>query len=277
MKSKIYSVKNIFILLFSSVFIVGCLQVHTTIDLKKDGSGSITEEVLFSNEVVSYMQEFSKSFNDSTSKSDEMTLYNIPQLYKDAKNWGEDVTYHSVENIKTDSLQGYKVVYYFKDINKVKISQNVNSKVSMSDTIAKKSSLPYAQFKFVKGTPYVLYISITPEKSPEEQKEENKSETSDTVNQNFAMMESFIEMFKQIKISLDINFDGNIIETNASNYNNSKLTLFNIEFAKFLDIPEKLEEFKSLKPDNLIEIEKMIKDIPGIQIETKNELVVKFR
>lgn len=276
MKSKIYSVKNIFLLFFSSVFIVGCLQVHTTIDLKKDGSGAITEEVLFSNEVVSYIQEFSKSFTDSTSKSEEMTLYNIPQLYKDAKNWGEGVSYHSVENIKTDSLQGYKVVYYFKDINKVKISQDVNSKVSMSDTSAKKKSLPYAQFKFVKGTPYVLYISITPEKSPEEQNVNNKSKTSDTTNQNFAMMESFIDMFKKIKISLDMNFDGNIIETNATNYNNSKVTLFNIEFAKFLDIPEKLEEFKSIKPDNLTEIEQIIKDIPGIQIETKNELVVKF-
>ncbi len=277
MKLKSNKIKNIFLLIFFTIFITGCLQVHTNIDLKKDGSGSITEEVLFSNEVISYMQEFSKSFADSSSTSEEITLYNLPQLYKDAKNWGEGVTFHSVNNIKNDSLQGYKVIYYFKDINKVTINQNINSKVAIPDSIDKNNSIPYAQFRFVKGIPSTLYISITPEKSSEEEKEKSKVEMSDTSNQNFAMMESFINMIKQIRISLDINLDGTIVETNATNHNQSNITLFNIEFAKFLDIPQKLEEFKSLKPDNLIELEKLIKNVAGIQIETKNELVVKFQ
>ena len=61
-----------FILL--TFFIAGCLQVETTLKVKKDGSGTINEKVLFSKTFVNMIKEFAQAFQDSTS-TEEFTIF----------------------------------------------------------------------------------------------------------------------------------------------------------------------------------------------------------
>jgi len=56
----------------------------------------------------------------------------------------------------------------------------------------------------------------------------------------------------------------------------SEITLFKLNFGELLENPEKLEELKNMDSNNLKELKEIMKDIPGIKIETNDPVVIKF-
>jgi hypothetical protein len=82
---------------------------------------------------------------------------------------------------------------------------------------------------------------------------------------------------KDLSFSLIVDINGEIVETNADYIQNSQITLFNLNFAELLDNQQKLEELKKINPNNLKELKELMKDIPGIKIETNDPVVIKFR
>ncbi|RPI63373.1 MAG: hypothetical protein EHM44_05145, partial [Ignavibacteriales bacterium] len=112
-----------------SMFLSGCLQVNTTVNLNKDGSGTIEEVFVMKTEVINMMKEFAMAF-DST-KSEGFEIFNETELREKAAKFGEGVTYVSGEVVKKDNYEGYKVIYSFKDINKLKLNPSPEDKVPM--------------------------------------------------------------------------------------------------------------------------------------------------
>jgi mevalonate kinase len=82
---------------------------------------------------------------------------------------------------------------------------------------------------------------------------------------------------KDLSFSLIVDINGEIVETNADYIQNSQITLFNLNFGELLDNQQKLEELKKINPNNLKELKELMKDIPGIKIETNDPVVIKFR
>ena len=66
--------KTVFSFVFISLLLAGCLQVDTTINVNKDGSGTINEKVLLSKTFVDMMKEFAQAFQDSAS-TEEFSLF----------------------------------------------------------------------------------------------------------------------------------------------------------------------------------------------------------
>ncbi|MCK7529455.1 MAG: hypothetical protein MZV64_73840 [Ignavibacteriales bacterium] len=77
-----------------TILLAGCLQVETTINVKKDGSGTINEKVLMSKTFVNMMKEFAQAFQDSAS-TEEFSLFKDDEIIADAKDYGDDVKYVS--------------------------------------------------------------------------------------------------------------------------------------------------------------------------------------
>ena len=66
-------------------------------------------------------------------------------------------------------------------------------------------------------------------------------------------------------ISLELN--GEIVETNASYVDDTKITMLEIDFSEILKNKETLELFKRNPPDNLDEMKAIVENIPGMKVD----------
>ena len=72
------NIKYLFVGFFFMLFLSGCLQVNTTVNLNKDGSGTIEEIVMMKTDVINMMKEFVMAF-DST-KGEDFNMFNETEL-----------------------------------------------------------------------------------------------------------------------------------------------------------------------------------------------------
>ncbi|MDA3814199.1 MAG: hypothetical protein PF570_08105, partial [Candidatus Cloacimonetes bacterium] len=90
-------IKLITIGLFILLFISGCFQVERVINVKKDGSGTIEETVLMSQDFINQMKQMATSFGggDIEENREESAYHNVDDLKKEASKMGEGVKYVS--------------------------------------------------------------------------------------------------------------------------------------------------------------------------------------
>ncbi len=260
------------ILLFIPVLLFsGCLKVNSNVIINKDGSGILEEQVLMSEMVISMMNEFMSSFQDSTSTPEEFKLFKEDELKAKASEYGEGVKYVSGEEIKIDGWQGYKAIYSFEDLNKIKMETDPNTKVENPQDDGQATE--YFSFKFIPGDIAELIID-RPALSSEKEDKEIAVET-DTENQE--LDDNLIKMMEGMSMTISLEFNGEIVETNASYVDGSKITMLDIDFSKILKNKESLELFKKNPPDNLDEMRAIVENIPGMKVEFQKPVIVKFK
>ena len=237
-----------------SVFLVSaCLDVDMKIKVKPDGSGTIEEQVLLSNDVVDMLSSFGEV--DSEGNKETFEIYNEEELRSKAIEIGEGAKFIGGEKISADGKQGYRAVYEFPDITKIRVNQSPDSKLPEGtvDDGESDENGEFITFNFSKGNPAILKINLP------------------------GMEEMFIEMMKDFRMNMEVEIEGDIVETNAAFRDGSKITLLLMDFKKLFEMPEKLKEFKKLKPNSYKEAEKFFHDIPGFKIELKETVNVKLK
>jgi hypothetical protein len=260
------------ILLFIPVILFsGCLKVNSNVLINKDGSGILEEQVLMSDMVISMMNEFMSSFQDSTSVPEEFKLFKEDELITKASEYGEGVEYVSGEEIKIDGWQGYKATYSFQDLNKIKMETDPNSKVENPQDDGHATE--YFSFKFIPGDVAELIID-----RPELSSKKNDEEISvGSEAESEELNDDLVKMMDGMSMTISLEFEGKIIETNASFVDDSKVTMLDIDFSELLKNKESLELFKKNPPDNLDEMKALVENIPGIKVEFKKPVIVKFK
>lgn len=272
-------IRLLFVSLLVIVLLSGCIKVNTKINLNKDGSGTIEETFLMKNSVVNMMKEFVLAF-DSTN-TEEFNLFNEEELKTKAANYGEGVEFKSGEKLTEKGFEGYKVVYSFTDINKIKINPSPENKIPFGDEFEEGEAAVMDQnlkFSFTKGNPSTLVINF-----PQPDKFEDQTAQEDTSNAALQdstfdadALQKAIELFDGMRISVLMNFDGNINSTDATYVDGSKLTLLDIDFSEIIKHKDIFEKLQKSKPETMEQFKEIIGDIPGIKIETKEKVTVKF-
>ena len=80
-----------------------------------------------------------------------------------------------------------------------------------------------------------------------------------------------------MKITIALEFQGSIVQTNAQYHDGARVTLMEMDFNKLLSNPEKFKELAKENPQSLQESKALLKGLDGVQIETAPEVTVKFR
>ena len=271
------NIKYVFVGFFLALFLSGCLQVNTTVNLNKDGSGTIEEIVMMKTEVINMMNEFAMSF-DST-KSEEFNMFNESELKEKAANYGEGVKYLSGEKVTMGKYEGFKAIYSFDDINKIKINPSPDDKMPFGDELMTNEEKPVddlLKFNFKKGNPSTLVINFPKPKMDEKSKTEDETEEMEdslTIN---AQMDKLIEMFDGMKMAMSFNINGDIEQTDASFVDGSKVTLMQIDFSEIIKHKDVLENLQKSKPETMEEFKEAVGDLPGIKVEFKEQVTIKF-
>lgn len=265
---------------FLMLLLAGCLQVDTTINVKKDGSGTINEKVLMSKTFVNMMKEFAMAFNDSTTAADEdFSLFKDDEIISDAKEYGADVKYVSHNFISNDEWEGYEAIYSFDDISKIKVQPDPDSKVAMSEDETEtktEDNDEYYFFKFNKGDVSELIID-RPEIEFKEESEDVESTEEVTEQNDDELGEEALKMMDGMRINISVKVDGDISSSNATYVDGSTITLFQMNLGEMMKNKEAFKDFKNNEPKNIEEMKEFMEKFPGMKIEIQKPVSVKFK
>lgn len=266
---------KIFAVAALGIFLNGCIEMHTSITVKKDGSGFVEENIFIGKEIIKMFTEFASAFADSTQPQQEFNLFEEDKIKAKTSELGEGVEFVSMKTIKTDEKEGYTALYKFKDINKIKVNQDPSNEMPMAEP--NENADPASElvhFKFIKGKPNKIIFSLPDEKKKDEAAKEDT--TTMTVEPDTADFENMVKFMKDMKAKVEIKIDGTIVNTNATHVDGNTVTLFDIDFGQLISDKEKLEQFKKFNPDSFEEVKKLVKDIPGIRVELNKEVFIEF-
>ncbi len=262
------------------VLLGGCLEMHTVITVKKDGSGLVEENIFVGKEIIKMFTEFAAAFADSTQPQQEFNLFEEDKIKAKTSNYGEGVEFVSMKTIKTDEKEGYTAIYKFKDINKIKVNQDPSNEMPMAEPKENADTASeLVHFKFIKGKPNKVIFSLPDEKKKDEaiKSDSLDNETADVnAEADTANFENMVKFMKDMKAKVEIKVDGEIVNTNATHVGGNTVTLFDIDFGQLIADKDKLEQFKKINPDSFEEVKKLVKDIPGIKVELNKEVFIEF-
>jgi hypothetical protein len=231
----------------------GCIQMHTTVHVKKDGSGTIEQKMLLTGMLEGIMNKAAERVS-----SDKETLPppTEEQLKKMCAEFGSDVRVVGMKEVHSKAGSGYVVTLAFDDINTVRISnsQKANMNLSADSTAVKADSLaaegessskekPETWFTFTmkRGEHPELVINKQAElfassgQLPGAGKSGKASKQDE--RQMLAMMSSFL---KGMKMAVDVVIDGPILRSDASNRIGNRIVLYSLDFDKLLAQPAML-------------------------------------
>lgn len=269
---------KIFPILLAIIFLAGCIDVEYKMNLNADGSGTIVETVYMNTAMVQMIQGFMAMGGDSTNQ-EEFSLLDEVELRKEAVELGEGVKYISGEKLKDNGREGYRAVYEFEDVNKIKMDQDVSDKAPSMGGEDEETPEDDITFKFTKGDPATLIIYMPDEDDEIQIEEETEVEAEDTefkdeVDEEWT--EEMKNMMSGFRISIQIEVDGDIVETNATHVDGTTITLMEMSFDELLEDPEQFKKLKKLDDASYEETREFLKDIPGIKFETNETVEVVF-
>lgn len=258
-----------------------CLEHSATIRLNKDGSGTITEETVFSAEASAMMAQMPPG--------GEGPKFDDPKkAAASAAKMGEGVTVEKVEKIDKGGRVGGRVVYKFKDINKVKFTYGEamsNAGKDMGppgapgdapDAAGDKPENKPMTFKYADGV--LTMVNPDAKAAGEAKKPAADGDAPDAAEepdpQSLAMMQG---VFKDMKMSLKVEIVDGIAETDATNVEGNTVTLMDMAFGKLLANPEHLKKLNSLQDASPAEAAAAFKGVEGFKIETKDTVTVKVK
>lgn len=272
--------KNYFIFSFIVLFLVfqGCLEIKTLITVHKDGSGTIEEIVIMNEKVIEMMKGFSEAFSSDSTQKPEFNIFDEKNLKERAATFGEGVTYTSGEKIQEGNREGFRALYSFRNLNNITLRKVPQDQVPL---MLSESTANDFSFKFKKGTPSEITI-IIPERKDSSKDVENETDSTDefdsygSAGSDSLFTKETLDLMKDLSISLFLRTEGSIVETNAAYVEDPEVTLFQFDFNKLLNNTEDLQELFKLKSADMEEVKNLLKNMPGVKIETAKEIFIKF-
>jgi len=271
-------IKLVIIGVFLLLFLSGCFQIERVINVNKDGSGTIEETMLMSQEFINQMKQMATSFGggEIEDNKDASEYHNVDDLKKQALKMGEGVKYVSSKPMEKDGKLGYHVIYSFDDITKIRIDENPADNMMNSSGMGKDKEDMY--FKFKKGKTSELTI-IFPQEDTEDNYEEieykEKPENNSTVSdQDIKMMKA---MYTGMKISVKVIVDGKIINTNATHKDGNVVTLTEMDFDVIMNNEKAFQALSGSKDATNGEMKKSMQKFPGFKADMNEEVIIKFK
>lgn len=235
-----------------------CLEMETVVSVKKDGSGTITENVKIGAQMAGMM---AMGAEEGADPLDEQ--FGEEALKENAKKYGEGVELLSSERGKDDSGKiTVQAVYKFADVNKVKLS--FGGMMNDEESVEEEEDAPKLSMK-----DGVLTIGV-----PAPDGSDMGFGDEDMTDEQMAMM---APMMAGMKVSMIIKGENGIAETNATYHEGDSVTLFAMEMDEVLKNEGGLKAMKKLEVEGREEFGKAVKEVKGVDIESKETVTIKLK
>ena len=269
-----------------------CIDSTTIIAVKKDGSGLVMETVYVNPAIQMMIQQMlgglAKSMDVESDEDKPATLPLEIEKYKEkATRMGSGVTFVSAkETQRKDGAPGIEVVYAFEDIRTLKWSEEPENPTSesMGPMMASEpeEEEDRVTFDFIPGATSKLIIQL-PKDKDEELDSIKTSKPSQKPEMELGQAELAKQFLQGFRARAMIRLvDGHIVQTNASYVKkvkgNDYVTLFDMNMGELLKAEEHIQEFQSLEEiRDISTARRLLKGVPGFQIEPADRIEIQFR
>lgn len=238
----------------------GCYQVYRTVYVNRDGSGRYVERILM---------------NKETFFGDESSNYNKDQLMINQANYGTEVKYVSSKKLEEMDMMGYEVEYSFADINHFRLPADIDiGKSHSANSGTNNNDMIRFLFKKGKNSELKIFQPAQPEEKPNQENELMPDEFSD--EQQDAMWDMTAELIRTMKLVTSIMINGKIVSSDASYLSENKVILQELDYGEIMKDEEVLQLMKRDQTSE-IDFEKLNREVPGRKIESKEEIVIRFK
>jgi hypothetical protein len=287
-----------------TIFLSGCIQDTIVINVKPDGSGTIEETFLLSNSMFDMMESIvgtmaahrkeegvqdnknatkGSTEKEATETRDDAIAKMVKDAEKQAETFGAAVKFVSAKPLKTDTAGGYSAVYAFQDINQVMVNQDLGSR--RDGQKAEKSNSPeaeYLQFKFTRGSTAKLVVTLPAQKeasgdksgAPDNGRTAEGKSGKEASAQSPEMMKN---IFQDMKVKIALQFQGTIINTNATYRDGSTVTLIEMDIGKLMTNITLFKQVLAANPLSVGGTKALFKNVEGLKFETNNPVTVEFK
>ncbi len=264
MKSSLLKYLKLSLALFLPLLASSCLQTETTINLNKDGSGTIVEETILGAKMIEMMGQFAQPGQPDPIQemfSDEKSKAKVGKM-------GEGVEFVKVEMINEGGKKGGRVHYKFADINKLNLNP-AGGLEAMNDGEDQDPVKPeeLVKFKYADGK----LSLITP---PTKFDDLNMDEAGGENPEMEAMMK---QMMADMRMALKINFPGGIEKTNATFVDGNTVTVMDLQVGKMFDQKDALKKITETAKTDKHAAQEAFSKLDGIKVETKEDVSITLK
>jgi hypothetical protein len=209
---------RIFAFLAVASVATGCLRISYTLNLKPDGTGSITKVIAVSKQGAGMMG------------GGTAILPTEAKLREEAAAMGPGVKFVSATPHKDGAFEGITAVYSFDDVTKlaVNMEQAVTGSVNMPGTDPDDKPDPDADVRLTftreAGTS-VLIMKMPDVPEPDE----DSKKQAEQVAANPALEGIIKQMLAGLRMEVAVNIDGKIVDTNAPYVEGSRVVLLRLD------------------------------------------------
>ena len=260
------------------LLLTGCIDYSSTVIVNPDGSGTIEETILLDESITQILASFMQDFGDSAKNESDFDLFTEEEIVDNAAQMGEGVKYISSKKIENGGKEGYTAVYQFDDITKLKLTDDPSEKIPSGELMIPETGEDNDNitFTFKKGNVSILNVLLPESEYDSLDFAMNPTGDDSTAEESSSIDEETRMILKGLKISMKFEIIGNIIETNAAYLENNTISLFEIDFEKLLENPDKLKEFQKIQAGSIQQAKEILKNIPGLKLEPEEKVTIKF-
>jgi hypothetical protein len=261
-----------------AILFSGCMSVETTVELNRDGSGRIIEKIGLGMAMANLATQMSGGGAGDESAAQAPSPFNGEQLENTAKDFGEGVKFVSMSESEDANMKYYEAVYSFEDINKIGIDQNQGNRASMAGGQGGSGDKEPVRFKFSRNDDDSTLEIMLPETKDEVFAESSPTpqDSPPDMNMGEAGGQMMKMMLKGMRFAVKIEFNGEIVETDATNVDGNTVTLLEMDFEKIIDDAEKLQELSTRQPSGIQELQEILGGIEGLKFETREKVTIRF-
>ncbi|MCZ7556212.1 MAG: hypothetical protein M5R41_07415 [Bacteroidia bacterium] len=288
MKRYVFPVFAALLLLIST----GCIETHLLVKVRPDGSGTLRETVKLNSDVLLPMMELAQAMNQGEAEEGAEApppppppdIFSEDEIRSRAASYGEGVRYLSHERIDTEGKSGYSAEYAFSNINALKLNSNPAAALpDMPGQVIEEGddADDLVLFTFTKGSPSRLIIRPP---AMDEKNEANTAETPEPVptqeeqsQPDEAASEEMKKIFSEMRVSIRVQIDGDIVGTNASYRDGSTITILDIDFSKLMENEETIKQLEAMEDLTPAQMKELVSKIPGITFDSADEIEIRFK
>ncbi len=253
----------------------GCVDVDTLIQVRTDGSGTVTRTVMVSERLVAPLRALTEGLGGDDGPRQSLVMPDESALADRAEAMGPGVRVLDVEERRGDEAEGYVARYAFDDVRGLRINQNPGDLTPAAGAVAGRlGGAEHITFDFSPGPPAELTVRF-PERDGTAVEPRPPGDRSDAPGAD-ALRAQLGSLFKGLRVAMAVQVEGIVLETDATHRDGPRVTLMAIDFEELLSAPEYLDELAERRPRSLEEAKELLRDFPGIKLELAPVIRIRF-
>lgn len=265
-------------LLLIAGLLLGCVNVSSTLTVRPDGSGTVTERMMLPPQVAVMMQSL-QQMGDSTTSRDLFTEEEVRKRIESMPG----LRLESMTMLSNEQGEGYEAVYAFENLNEANYDPAPGD-VLPEDAAQRRRETPFdilsaVDLSFTPGSPAALTIQMPRDEDDSGVDGDSLSFDSSDDPETPREERMLRQILKDSGVRLAVQVEGTIVETNATHRSGSTVTLFDVDFGTLMQdstaFSRMMSENESV--ESTTAAYERLNTLPGVTIEPQETVTIRFQ